>query len=48
MVTLYDVNIGDATLKVLEKSNNYHETFFEENNINNNNNWYKLNENEIN
>lgn len=42
MVSLYDVNDNDATLCVLQKSHNHHESFFEENEIEEKNDWYKL------
>ena len=42
MVNLYDVNENDATLSILEKSHNYHQSFFEDNNIDNKSDWYKL------
>ncbi len=42
MVNLYDVNDNDATLSILEKSHNYHQSFFEDNNIDNKSDWYKL------
>ena len=42
-INLYNVNPGDATLTILEKSNNYHEEFFNHINIHDNNDWVKLN-----
>ena len=42
MITQYDVNKGDATLRVLKGSNKYHKNFFESNNIKSNSDWYKL------
>ena len=48
MVNLYDVNDGDATLSILEKSHNYHSSFFEDNNIDNRSDWYKLKNEDIN
>ena len=47
MVLLYDVNPGDATLRVLENSNQYHKSYFEQYNINKTSNWYKFNEKEL-
>ena len=47
MITLYDVNKGDATLRVLKGSNKYHKNFFESNNIKSNSDWYKLNNEQI-
>jgi hypothetical protein len=42
MINLYDVNDNDATLSILEKSHNYHQSFFEDNNLDNKSDWYKL------
>ena len=47
MVLLYDVNPGDATLRVLENSNQFHKSFFEENNIDKDSNWYMFNKKEL-
>ena len=38
---LYDVNKGDATLRVLEESSKYHQELFEWNGVKKNNNWYE-------
>ena len=46
-ITGYDINEGDATLSILESSNDYHADFQEKFEINNKDNWYKLNENEL-
>jgi hypothetical protein len=46
-VTGYDVNEGDATLSILESSNNYHKDFKNKFEINAKEDWYKLNENEL-
>lgn len=47
-VSGYDTNEGDATLSILERSNNYHRDFRERFKITEKKNWYKLNEEEIN
>ncbi len=44
MVNLYEVNKDDATLSILEKSHNYHQSFFEEFDIDNKSDWYKFKE----
>lgn len=41
-VNLYDVNEGDATLCILEKSHKFHESFFIDNEIEEKNDWYKI------
>lgn len=46
-VTGHDVNEGDATLTVLEGSNNFHAEFSEKFNIKDKNNWNKLDSNEL-
>jgi hypothetical protein len=46
-VTALDVNEGDATLFVLESSNNYHEEFAKTNKITNKDDWYKLSDTEL-
>ena len=45
-VTGYDVNEGDASLSILEESNDYHKEFQEKFGIEEKDDWYKLNENE--
>lgn len=45
-VTLKDVNIGDATLTIMEGSHKYHEEFKEKFNVNNKKDWYVLIEEE--
>ena len=45
-VTGHDINEGDATLSILESSNEYHKEFQERFNINIKDDWYKLNEDE--
>lgn len=47
LINLYPVNDGDATLSILEKSHNYHESFFLENKIVNTSDWYELKENDL-
>ena len=47
MVTLYDINKGDATLRVLEKSCKYHDTIFDINQVDSNNNWHQYEDNEM-
>jgi len=47
-ITGFDVNEGDATLSVLEGSNNYHKECQEKFKINKKDNWYKLGEEELN
>ncbi len=47
MVTLYDVNKGDATLRILKGSHEKHESFFKDNKIEERSDWYKLKNNEI-
>lgn len=46
-VTAFDVNEGDGTLAVLEKSNLYHEEFGKKFKITNKDDWYKLSEEEL-
>jgi hypothetical protein len=46
-VTGYDVNEGDATLSILEGSQNFHQGLKERFNITNKQDWYKLNEEEF-
>ena len=46
-VTGYDINEGDATLSILESSNDYHKEFQERFKTNVKDDWYKLNENEL-
>lgn len=41
-VLLYDVEEGDATLRILEKSHNYHEDFGKKFNKTDKSDWYKL------
>jgi len=48
LVTLYDVNPGDATLRVMKGTNNYHQDFFTSHNIKEKNDWYKLKPEELN
>ncbi|VVU94296.1 hypothetical protein CPAV1605_16 [seawater metagenome] len=48
MVTLYDVNPGDATLRILKGSHEKHQSFFEDNDIQEKGDWYKLKNDEIN
>ena len=45
-VTGYDINEGDATLSILESSNDYHKEFQERFKTNVKDDWYKLNEDE--
>jgi len=45
-VTAYDINPGDASLTILEKSHKYHKEFQEEFRITKKANWYKLNDEE--
>ena len=45
-VTGYDINEGDATLSILESSNDYHKDFQERFHIDIKDDWYKLNEDE--
>lgn len=47
MVTLYDVNKGDATLRIMKGSHDYHQDFFETFNISEKNDWYKIKEDEL-
>ena len=42
MITLYDVNPGDATLRVLKGSHNYHQDFFNTYNLKVKQDWYKI------
>jgi hypothetical protein len=42
MVTLYDINEGDATFSCMKKSNNFHSDFFEKHDIKSTGDWYKL------
>ena len=46
-VTGYDVNEGDATLSILESSNNYHKDCKERFNITEKPDWYKLNDEQV-
>jgi ectoine hydroxylase-related dioxygenase (phytanoyl-CoA dioxygenase family) len=48
MITLYDVNKGDATLRVLKGTNKKHQSFFQDNGIDEKSDWYKLKDDEIN
>jgi hypothetical protein len=48
LINLYPVNKGDATLSILEKSHNLHQSFFIDNQINNFSDWYQLKENDYN
>lgn len=43
-VSLYDVNEHDATLRVLQKSHNFHESFFKDFDIEEKKDWFKLEE----
>lgn len=45
-INLYDVNPGDATLTILEKSHKIHDLFFQYINHESSEDWYKLNEDE--
>lgn len=47
MVTLFDINEGDATFRYIKKSNNYHEQFFQDHDIKSMSDWYKLKDGEI-
>ena len=47
IVTLYDVNKGDASLRVLKGSNNYHQDFFNHFNNQEKNDWYKIKDEEM-
>ena len=47
MITLYDINRGDATLRVLEKSCNYHDKIFDINKVESNKNWHEYEVNEM-
>jgi hypothetical protein len=46
-VTLEDINVGDATLCILEGSHKYHKDFQEQFNITDKKDWYKLKQEEI-
>ena len=46
-INAYDTKEGDATLVILEGSNNYHKAFQDNFNILDKKDWYKLNEEEI-
>ncbi len=46
LVNLYNVDDGDATLRVLQKSHNFQTTFRDTFNITNKSDWYKLNDTE--
>jgi hypothetical protein len=46
-VTGYDVNEGDASLSILEESNDYHKKFQNKFSIKEKDDWYKLNEDEL-
>jgi hypothetical protein len=48
MVNLYPVQEGDATLSVLEKSHNLHQSFFESIGYSGKNDWYRLKQGEKN
>lgn len=45
-VTGYDINEGDATLSIIERSNNYHKEFQEKFKTTEKDDWYKLNDDE--
>jgi hypothetical protein len=45
-VTGYDINEGDATLSILESSNDYHKEFQNRFHVDNKDDWYKLNDGE--
>ena len=47
MINLYPVNVGDATLTILEKSHKYHQSFFQEKKYNTLTDWYKLTLNDM-
>ena len=48
MVTLFDINDGDATLRCYKKSNNIHSKFFEDHpEIKSTSDWYKLKKEEL-
>jgi len=47
-ITGYDVNENDATISILEGSNNYHKDFQEKFKLVNKKDWYKLNKDELN
>lgn len=46
-VTLYDINKGDATLRVIKNSCNYHNTIFDINNVDSDNNWHQYQDDEL-
>lgn len=48
LITLYDINKGDATLRVIKNSCKYHKTLFEMKNNNNENNWHLYEDDELN
>lgn len=43
-VTLRDINVGDATLAIMEGSHNHHREFQETHNITDKKDWYKIND----
>lgn len=47
MINLYDVNPGDATLRIMKGSNNNHEDFFKTYDICEKSDWYKLKDEEL-
>ena len=48
MVTLYDINEGDATFRCMKKSNNKYQKFFEDHpEIESTSDWYKLKKEEV-
>ena len=47
MVTLYDVNQGDATFSYKQKSHLLHEKFFTDNKVESKSDWYKLSKDEM-
>ena len=47
MIMLYDVNVGDSTLSVLENSSQFHKELFEWNQVKKNCNWHEFNKKDI-
>ncbi len=46
LITPLDINIGDATISIMEGSHKYHKDFGKEFNIKNKSDWYELNKNQ--
>ena len=47
MILLYDVNDGDATIRLKKGSNHLHETIFKNNKVRHNKNWYQYNKTDL-